>query len=695
VSEPEAPIPPEPAPEAPAAPEEPAGPALARTPAWVPGAVVAGAVLVLLGLVVGQVRPGGGSEEASAFVSDLGTMLTFLGGLSLVSGYLAYLLSRVPLAGAFEALLLTVLTAGSYVLGASILFTTLAGNASTLFFAEWFGLAGRGAAIASIVGGLLCGGTFCTGFWLTARLVWPYFRAGVALNVLLMLHLVVGVLGVVSFLNDRFTPTLLGTGLDLTETGRFTLSDKSRAVLDGMQGELKAVLLDYRDLRRMQPSAHSRQLDEVTARVQGLLREFRAANSRVEESIVNPVREPQDVERALRELHMEESMASITGEEDVLLLGYRPPGEKFWVRTRLVRLNQEFVDTSSLGTPRFRGEGILTNAVNEVVFVQRRVYLLAGHGEMSLEAGAPTRSVSAFAEALRGDNFAVSSLDLGRDPGIPQDADLLVLASPQQPLRPPEVEAVRGFLARGGALLVLLDPAAEGATGLEEVLDSYGIQPRRDTTIVSYIVEKTIQGSVPTPVLHLFLGKEELGRHPAMEALSRGSYTLVFDRVSPVFRAEKTPPGVEARELLYAPREIDGYRPFGLVGSVARPEGVEPQPTDITDRRLPVGIAAEKSEGEAGKGGGRVVVFGDSDFAADLRIHPTSRAQAPANRTLLLNAVSWAVRRDLIAIDPKTVETERVQLREVDADLAFWVAGVALPLMVLGLAVGVWWTRRR
>lgn len=712
MSEPETPIPseapaasgPDPvaagaAPALPAPEEAEAGPVLSRTPGWVPGAVVAGAVLVLLGFVVLEVRLAPEGEDAASFVSDLGKVLIFLGGLSLVSGYFGYLLSRVPLAAAFEALLLTMVTASSYLLGAGILLSSLAGDAGSLFFVQWFDLSGKGAAVAAIAGGVVCAGAFCAGFWLTARIVWPYFRAGVALNVILMVHLVVGVLGVVSFLNDRFTPTLLGTGIDLTETGRFTLSDRTRAVLDKMEGDLKAILLDYRDLRRMQPSSRSRQLDDVTSRVQGLLREFRAASSRVEESLVNPVREPQEVDRAFRELRMEESMPSVTGEEDVLLLAYRPPGEKVWARTRLVRLNHEFLDTSSLGTPRFRGEGILANAVNEVVFVQRRVYFLAGHNEKSLDPVAPTQTVSALAEALRGDNFAVSTLDLSRDAGIPLDADLLVLAGPQQPLRPPEVEAVRGYLARGGALLVLVDPVdpgADAATGLEEVLASYGIQTRRDAVIVSYVVERILRGTVPNAVLHLFLGKEETGRHPAMEALSRqGSFTLAFDRVSPVFKAEKTPPGVEAHELLYAPRDIDGYRPFGLVGRVDRPGGVEPQEGDITDRRLPVGIAAEKAEGEAGKGGGRVVVFGDSDFASDLRLHPTSRAAAPANRTLLLNVVSWAVRRDLIAIDPKTVETERVVLRKEDAALAFWVTVVALPLVVLGLAVGVWWTRRR
>ena len=60
-----------------------------------------------------------------------------------------------------------------------------------------------------------------------------------------------------------------------------------------------------------------------------------------------------------------------------------------------------------------------------------------------------------------------------------------------------------------------------------------------------------------------------------------------------------------------------------------------------------------------------------------------------------LNVVSWAVRRDLIAIDPKSIESGVVEFRNIDRDLAVWSMVVALPVLVLGVAVGMWWVRRR
>lgn len=692
-TEPDAPAPQSPPP----APADGGAPLLRSTPGWVPAAVVAGAVVVLLGYVVREIRFGAGTEGGSSFADDLARVFFLLGATSLAAGYGGFLLARVPLAGAFEAMLYTALAAGSYALGASVLLHSLAGKADSLFFVAWFGLAGKQAALAAIAGGILCAAGFGVGFWFTARIVWPYFRAGVALNVLLMVHLVVGLLGVVSFLNKRFTATSIGTGLDLTEGGQFTLGSKTRAILDGVAGELRAVLLDYREARRLSAGGGGRRLDEVTARVKPLLLQFEAANSRIRQEILNPLRRPQDLEKTITEFGMEASLPSITGDEDVLLLAYRPPGEKIWARTRLLRLDHEFMDVSSLGTDRFRGEGILANALNEVVFPSRKVYFLSGHDERTTDAGPAQRSLSVFVEALRGENLTTGPLNLLKEGRVPEDAALLVLAGPQAPLDPKEVDLLRAYLQGGGALLAMIDSPEKGqpATGIEEILSSFGITVRRDAMIVSWHVERTLQGDVPTPIVDLILGKDEFGRHELMEALRRTDLQLAFMGACPVFKAETAPAGVKAAELAFAPRAIGDFASWAIVNFPGRPQELRPLPGDIVDRRLPVGVAAEKGGGETGKGGGRVVVFGDCDFATDARLNPRSRYAVPANRTLLINAVSWAVRRDLIAIDPKTLETERVTLRPQDAELAFWSTVVALPLVVLGLAVGVWWTRRR
>jgi hypothetical protein len=614
-----------------------------------------------------------------------------------VAGYFAFLLSRAGLSEAIGGLVLSAVGLVAYGTSWAVLLKAVAGKSADLFSADSLGvealaMEGKAAALAAIVvllaGLVVC--AFCIHF--VTRIAWPHFRSGVALNVLAMVHIVVVLLGVVSWINSKYVPEKVGTGIDLTETRQFSLSDRTTAVLDRVEGDLVVFLVDY--------GAAMRQQSGLTGRVRDLLREYQAACPQMKYRPMDALRGGDDLRSTFQEEGMLDVLTQLTGEEDCIVLAYRPPGEKLVARTKVVPVNQEMTETSSLGAARFRGEGVLTNAVNEVVFVRRRVLFLEGHGERSMSGRAgPTQAVSVLAEALRADNFAVGSLNLAKEPAVPKDTDLLLVVAPQSPLPGDDVEALRTYLHGGGTLAVLLDtPATQGATttGLEDLLASYGLEAKRDFVVVTYLAESTrLAGRIVSPTTDAVLTRDEFGRHPSMAALRESGLVSAFFAAVPVLKTEEVPEGVTVDELVYAVREVEGYKSFGALIRQGRGKDMKPEPRDIVDRRLPLGIVAERKVGAAEGGGGRVILFGDADFATDLRLDPDSPAFVPANRTLLLNAVSWAVRRDVIAIDPKTVETEVVKLRTIDRELAFWVTVVALPVIMLGIAVGVWWSRRR
>ncbi len=680
---------PEPELPAPAAAEAPEGPALGSTPGWVPAAVVGGAVLLVMGFIVSRIKPDS-TEGSRAFVSDLATVAYLLGLLALVSGYCAFLLARVPVQRAIESLVLSAVSVLSYAWTWFVILESLNGDAASVVGIRDLGLTGKNASMGAIAMIALTITVFVFAFRWWTGIVWPYFRSGVALNVLGMVHVVVFLLGVASFLNVRFVPRPKWTTIDLTGTGRYSLSEKTRTVLGKVDGELFVYFVDY--------GADRRNRTGIGSRVQDLLQQYLAACPKMTYRQMDALRSGEDLRKAFTDSGMETLLTGFSGEEDVVAFGYRPPGEKLVARTRVVTVNQEFADTSALGNERFRGEGILTNAVNEVVFAQRKILFLEGHGERPISgSGGPMQSIGMLADALRGDNFAVAALNLSKDPLVPPDTDMVCCVDPQSPVSPGEVEALKAYLGKGGSLMLFLDVPKElgTATGFEDLLEGWGIKPRRDIVVVSWIVERTVtRGDIPTATLEVYCTKEEFGRHPAMEALRNSSFGVYLQRAIPIFKAEKVPDGTDVQDLLYAPREVRGIKPFGAVLARGRNLG-QPMPGDLTDKRMPLGVAAERKTGASDKGGGRLVVFGDADFMADVRLDPSKETVIPANRTLAMNTVSWAVRRDLIAIDPKTVETEIVQLRSIDRDLAFWAMVIALPVLALGLAVGVWWTRRR
>jgi hypothetical protein len=653
---------------------------------------VAGAVLLIEGYIVSRIRPEGESG-ARSLISDLATVSYLLGALSLVAGYSAFLLARVSLTRSLEALVLTGISVLSYFWSWHVAIETISGEAASTFGIKEMGLEGRGAAAGAVVLWLLLAAAFTFSFKWWTGLVWPHFRGWVALNVLAMVHFVVFLLGVVSFLNVRYSPRWeLGT-IDLTGTREFSLSEKTRGVLGKVDGELLVFYIDNGGDRRSRGG--------YGTRVQDLLRQYQGACPKLTYVPIEALRAKRDdVFKTFSDAGMEGLLNGISDEEDAIVLGYRPPGEKLVARTKVVTVGPEFGDVSALGNDRFRGEGILTNAIHEVVFAQRKVAFLEGHGENPISgAPGPNRSAGQLADALRGDNFSVETLNLLREPRVPDDTDVVIAAGPSGPLSSAEVEALKQYLAKGGALVLLLDvPGGEAdatpPTGLEDLLDSWGIKARRDVLVVSWIVQQMLRGAQADATPVVYASRDEFGRHPSMEALKSSSFVLAFRMAFPLFRADKVPEGVDVQELVHAPREIQGYKPFGAVRRKGR-DYTQPAPGDIVDKRLPIAIAAERKSGATAKGGGRVVVFGDADFATDVVLDLSRETATPGNRSLVLNVVSWAVRRDLITIDPKTVETEMVQLRPVDRDLAFWSMVVALPVLVLGVAVGVWWSRRR
>ena len=86
---------------------------------------------------------------------------------------------------------------------------------------------------------------------------------------------------------------------------------------------------------------------------------------------------------------------------------------------------------------------------------------------------------------------------------------------------------------------------------------------------------------------------------------------------------------------------------------------------------------------------GRMVVFGDIDFASN------GYFDVSGNRDLILNGISWlAQREELIGIRPKEGEDSRLTLTAQSARSIFFMVVLVIPGSVLLLGVGVWLRRR-
>lgn len=118
-------------------------------------------------------------------------------------------------------------------------------------------------------------------------------------------------------------------------------------------------------------------------------------------------------------------------------------------------------------------EDMITNALRKIMKPSRKkIYFLTGHGERDLTSAEPNGLQTAN-RALENEGYEVATLNLLTQNQVPQDAAVVIVASPTKPLMTSEADSLKAYLDKGGRLLVMLEPFQDG--GLKGLLAGYGI----------------------------------------------------------------------------------------------------------------------------------------------------------------------------------------------------------------------------
>ncbi len=328
----------------------------------------------------------------------------------------------------------------------------------------------------------------------------------------------------------------------------------------------------------------------------------------------------------------------------------------------------------------FRGEEAVTSALIEVTEDKPAIcYVTRGHGELGVEDASPARGMSLFSRQLRSRNFEVKQLDLSTTTEIPRDAAMVLIAGPMTPFSAQENARLRNYLyERNGRVLALLDPGREH--GLEPTLTEWAIFTPDSELQEPDPARRATDGDI-------VLKRLEEKPHPLTKVLKDQDLPLVAGRIRPAKFDEGSAPDstLGVWQLVFS---SDGA--WGQSDMTRRPAKFDPN----RDQAGPVCVAtaAERATGirkGIGGGGGRLVVVGTSEIAANLRLNRAG------NRAFMTQCAAWLSDRDR-AISLPTMTEGEFQLNATAADLwALAIRFICIPLgvLALGLAVSVW--RRR
>ena len=337
-------------------------------------------------------------------------------------------------------------------------------------------------------------------------------------------------------------------------------------------------------------------------------------------------------------------------------------------------------------------EESLTNAMVKLTrTTEKTVYFLEGHNERAMagEAGTAKDGYARAVEALTNERYRALPLLLASKGEVPSDADVVIVAGATRPLLGDEHAALTRYLARGGALLVMIDPRAK--TDLVDDVRGWGIDVGDDI-----IVDRKLAlfGRATSP----FASNYDT-THPITKDLRETTLFHVARSVRPSAEANHAFTAlVFTGEDSWAERDLDRF----FSEAVAE--------LDANDLKGPVAIAvagtldlsgaaapeaakpAEEAKEEAAPAAklARIAVYGDSDFASNEMI------EAYRNRDLFLNTVNWLMGDvEAISIRPNRSRASRFELSQEQ-----FMTIRSLSLFVLPEAFGVlgvltWWSRRR
>ena len=416
--------------------------------------------------------------------------------------------------------------------------------------------------------------------------------------------------------------------LDLTEDNSNTLAPEVAAALDTLPEKVTATGF-------FSQANSTESADQLLSNIKA------NSNGKFDYQFIDPDRDPQAARNA-----------GITGDGKILL----QMGD-----------SKEIVAFAS-ETEILKGMLRLLNPGSDVV------YFLTGHGERDIEQ-AGEASMTRAKTTLESKNYTVKTLNLLAENQIPEDASLIVIAGPLQPVSEEEVNLLKDYLANGGSLIVMEDPTAltefgDASDPLADMLaQDWGITLNNDIVI-------DLNSPQPTTAASAYYDST----HPV--TVNMNNLVAFFPYARSLTMASST----EAATL--TPLVQTNERSWGETDFTSLTQGGAEVGMDSSEVQGPLTLAVA---GENPTTSGRVVVFGTSSLAVDQIF------DAYGNGDMFVNSVDWAAEQeDLTNITPKTPTERTFNIPGQFQWIAILLGSVfIIPGLVVLAGVSSWLSRRR
>ena len=437
--------------------------------------------------------------------------------------------------------------------------------------------------------------------------------------------------------------------LDLTSNKLFSLTDVTKNVLKDLKQDVTIIgLFDDGKI------GSGDEYKEVTD-----LLSLYEKNGHVKVEYIDPDKNPGIIKELDEQNTMELAKndfvvkSTVNGKDKKKKLGYY---DLFQVQT-----DPQTFQQSMQGSNAEQG---ITGAIKYVTSEKTPVvYFTEGHNEISVDS-----DYTLVKRFLEDNNYQVKAINLTTAGKLPEDAEIVVVASPKKDLSMQERNAVEGYLKAGGKAVFMFDYLSGDPdfSNFNSLLSGYNVAVNYDK------VKET-----------------DANRHQADDPytilLDVSSNAVVTQNSQVVFK--------DSRSIGILKNQKEYIKPTSLIktGNTAIGEAASASRGENLQGPLDIAVAVENSGGAKVS---KILVMGNASFVSD------SAAQQYANyyqfgAKFFVQSLNWMFdKKDEVVVPTKNYEALQINVSQLQATMMGVVLVIILPLIILGTGLFVFLRRR-
>ena len=387
--------------------------------------------------------------------------------------------------------------------------------------------------------------------------------------------------------------------------------------------------------------------------IQKLLERYAGLSSHVKVETMDPVLHPNFVSEYTED-DLEDNSLIVVGEKRNKVIPYADMFES--------TVNYQ---TYQYETTGFDGEGQVTSAISYVTTDSLPImYTITGH-----EEGDMTEDMKS---AIEKENIEMKDLNLLTEESVPDDADCVMLFSPQNDLSEEEADKLITYMENGGKAVIITSYLNKEMPNLQKVLNNYGIG-----TMEGVVLEADGQHYISGNPTYLV---PNIGSSDALGDLSKANSYVLMPVAQAVEKLEDKRDTVTIESLLTT--SDSAYVKTNVNGTLEKEDGDAEGPFDV-------GVAVTES---VDNGETKLIYL----TRANLFSQQVDAMVSGNNVKLLANSVSWMCDQEQsVSIPSKSTQISYLTVTAASARMWGMVTIGLLPILCLVLGGGIWFKRRK